>query len=570
MRTPREYYPKKAIVYTFEMSDCPECHGPLNVVYTSGPKVVQTMAGVLAIAHQPRCCSSPNCTRRQTVCKSAQWQQVAPRHCTYGYDVIAQIGWLRQTHYQRFEAIHEALRPRLQISESEVRHLYHERYLPLLACHERQYLDELRAISERKGLLLSLDGLCPQGGEPQLWVVRELQTGLTLRSGWLSRQDETAFINFLQPIADWGLQVLAVMSDKQRGLEPAVPAVFPHAKHSYCQMHYLKNAAEPVADEDEAMKISLRKRVRSEVGVLIRREKVAKPGVLTVTGLIPTPIEDPQEPVEADYRDNQAPPDSVTTEQEEIVQDLLRRVRYLLTLKGRPPFRLAGVEMFERLTEVKTCLDVLIHHRTDARLARLCQGLQAALLSAQPDYLKLRQAADWLKHIADLLDPEGNPDRSGAQVERDLFAYLDDIQRESQDSPRLRKFYQKIRQTSVNYAPGLFHCYDLPGLPRTNNDRESEFRDLNRRLLSTTGQQGLVKRIIHREGAWEVIPRPGSLRDTINALSQVDPTAFSQERQRIRDHRSRFRLHTRSAKQSRLQLEKLEQRWKALPPIDSS
>jgi hypothetical protein len=570
MRTPREYYPKKPIVYTFEMSDCPECHGPLNVVYTSGPKVVQTMAGVLAIAHQPRCCSSPNCTRRQTVCKSAQWQQVAPRHCTYGYDVIAQIGWLRQTHYQRFEAIHEALQPRLQISESEVRHLYHERYLPLLACHERQYLDELRAISERKGLLLSLDGLCPQGGEPQLWVVRELQTGLTLRSGWLSRQDETTFINFLQPIADWGLQVLAVMSDKQRGLEPAVPAVFPHAKHSYCQMHYLKNAAEPVADEDEAMKISLRKRVRSEVGVLIRREKVAKPGVLTVTGLIPTPIEDPQEPVEADYRDNQAPPDSVTTEQEEIVQDLLRRVRYLLTLKGRPPFRLAGVEMFERLTEVKTCLDVLIHHRTDARLARLCQGLQAALLSAQPDYLKLRQAADWLKHIADLLDPEGNPDRSGAQVERDLFTYLDDIQRESQDSPRLRKFYQKIRQTSVNYAPGLFHCYDLPGLPRTNNDRESEFRDLNRRLLSTTGQKGLVKRIIHRAGAWEVIPRPDSLRDTINALSQVDPDAFSQERQRIRNHRSRFRLHTRSAKQSRLQLEKLEQRWKALPPIDSS
>ncbi|MEJ2330967.1 MAG: hypothetical protein P8Z33_14220 [Gammaproteobacteria bacterium] len=225
--------------------------------------------------------------------------------------------------------------------------------------------------------------------------------------------------------------------------------------------------------------------------------------------------------------------------------------------------------MFERLTEVKTCLDVLIHHRSDARLARLCQGLQAALLSAQPDYLKLRQAADWLKHIADLLDPEGNPNRSGAQVERDLFTYLDDIQRESQDSPRLRKFYQKIRQTSVNYAPGLFHCYDLPGLPRTNNDRESEFRDLNRRLLSTTGQKGLVKRIIHREGAWEVIPRPDSLRDTINALSQVDPDVFSQERQRIRNHRSRFRLHTRSTKQSRLQLEKLEQRWKALPPINS-
>ena len=75
----------------------------------------------------------------------------------------------------------------------------------------------------------------------------------------------------------------------------------------------------------------------------------------------------------------------------------------------------------------------------------------------------------------------------------------------------------------------LFHCYDVRGLPRTNNDRESVFHDLNRRLLSTTGQKGLVKRIIHRKGAWETIPRPDTLRDTINALSQVGPEEFSHE-----------------------------------------
>jgi hypothetical protein len=260
----------------------------------------------------------------------------------------------------------------------------------------------------------------------------------------------------------------------------------------------------------------------------------------------------------------------VDIEQEAIVQDLLRRVRYLLTLKGRPPFRLAGVEMFERLSEVKTCLDTLIDHRPDPRLVELRQALQTALLSVQSDYTELRQAADWLEHIAALLDPEGQPNRSGAEVKQALFAYLDDIQPESPSSPRLHHLQQKIYQTSLNYAPGLFHCYDVPGLPRTNNDRETEFRDLNRRLLSTTGQKGLVKRILHREGAWELIPRPDSLRDTVKALSQVDPDEFSQERQRVRNHRSRFRLHTRSAKRSQAQLKQLEQRWKALPPIDSS
>jgi hypothetical protein len=490
-------------------------------------------------------------------------------HCTYGYDVIAQIGWQRQTHYERFEAIHHGLQPRLQISESEVRHLYHERYLPLLACHERQYLGELKAVSEHQGLILSLDGLAPEGGEPQLWLVRELQLGLTLRSGWLSRQDQDTFVNFLQPIADLGLRVVALMSDKQRGLEPAVPIVFPAAKHGFCQIHYLGNAAEPVAEEDQAMKVTLRKGVRSEVGVLIRREKVEKPGVLTVTGLIPTPAEEPDEPAEAGQV-SQTTPDPVDREHEAIVEDLLRRVRYLLTLKGRPPLRLAGVEMYERLTEVRTCLDALLDHRTDSRLTELRRGLHIALTSVQADYTELRHAANWLQHIADLLDPEGKPDRSGDQVQRDLSAYLEDVEQESQDSPRLSRFFNKIRKTTLSYSPGLFHCYDIPGLPRTNNDRESEFRDLNRRLLSTTGQKGLVKRIIQREGAWELIPHPDSLRDTANALSHVAPEDFSQERQRVRNHHARFRLHTRSAKRSQAQLKKLEQRWKALPPIDSS
>ncbi len=51
-------------------------------------------------------------------------------------------------------------------------------------------------------MLLTLDGLAPEGGEPQLWVVRELLSGITLRSGWMSQQDENAFVNFLRPIAD--------------------------------------------------------------------------------------------------------------------------------------------------------------------------------------------------------------------------------------------------------------------------------------------------------------------------------------------------------------------------------
>lgn len=183
--------------------------------------------------------------------------------------------------------------------------------------------------------------------------------------------------------------------------------------------------------------------------------------------------------------------------------------------------------MFERLSEVEACLDRLIRHRAEMRLLKLRQGLHAALQSVHTEDTDLRQAADWLDHIADLLDPEGKPHRTGAEVQIELFDYLDSIRQDSQLSPRLSRFCHKIRKTSLNYSSGLFHCYNVLNLPRTNNDRESEFRDLNRRLLSTTGQKGLVKRIIQRIGAWELIPRLGSFRDTLWALSHVDRMSSS-------------------------------------------
>ena len=242
----------------------------------------------------------------------------------------------------------------------------------------------------------------------------------------------------------------------------------------------------------------------------------------------------------------------------------------LLTLKGRPPLRLAGVEMFERLREVCACLERLLTKHDDPQLLHLHQGLQTALQSTQATYEFLHQAADWLEHIAYILDPQDHPTHSGSQVRQELFDYLDTIRLQSQDIPRLVALYQPIYRTTCNYAPGLFHTYDIPGLPRTNNARESEFRDLNRRLLATVGQKGLVKRIIQRQGAWEVIPKPTSLEATVQALSRVPEPDFLQERQRVRAHRNRFRLHTRSAKQALSQLKQLEQRWTNLHAANTS
>jgi hypothetical protein len=561
MRTPSGLYRTTPKIYTCEMGACPQCGQALvETSYLNGLKTVQKMDEVSTIAYRPKCCLNADCEGPKNNWPSASWQSIAPKYSIFGYDVIAQIGWERQKGRMDFGRLHANLSGRIRISESQVRYLYQQRYLPLLACHERQHLSELEALGRQGGLLLGLDGLMPEGGEPQLWVIRELQTGWTLRSGWMNSQEEVAFVAFMQPIADLGLPVIAVMSDKQRGLLPAVKAVFPTALHGFCQVHYLDNAAEPVAAADEQMKIELRQGVRAEVGDLIRQKQAEKPTTLVVTGILPSLLPAvPEQPATLE------PAATVERERETIVQDILARVRYLLTLKGRPPFRLAGIEMFARLQEVVVCLQTLIKHQPEPRLLQLLTGLQKSLAATQPTYVELCQAATWLADLANTLDPDGKPIRTAEQVQSEWLACLTQIETQANLSPRLLEFSTKISKVSRSYAPGLFHTYDTPAMPRTNNDRESEFRRLRQRLLRTTGQTGATRRLLLRQGAWELIPGLPSLAETTAAISHVEYDEFLQERQRVRIHRAPFRLHTRSVRQSEIQLKKLIQRWNALP-----
>jgi hypothetical protein len=250
MRTPKELYPSARVIYKPELSACPHCEGSLMMYnYLTWDKTVQTMDGVLSIASRPGHCANPTCPEHNMQLLSAEGQQIALPNSTYGYDVLARIGWSRQERRDIFAEIRDDLSSRVQISESHVRYLYRQVYLPLLACHERQYWDHLaQAAQQHGGLIITTDGLAPEGGEPQLWFIRELLTGLTLRSGWLSRFDQATFEAFLQPLAQLPWPILAVLSDKQKGLLPAVSTVLPGARHHFCHAHYLKNLAEPLAD----------------------------------------------------------------------------------------------------------------------------------------------------------------------------------------------------------------------------------------------------------------------------------------------------------------------------------
>jgi hypothetical protein len=146
-----------------------------------------------------------------------------------------------------------------------VDHLY-ARYQVLMGCAERLEVERLQAVvAERGGLIISIDGLEPEGASEQLWVVREVQEDVILVVGWLSRVNHKTLGALLQPVVDLGLPILATVSDKQGCVRKALEEVWPDVPHQWCQSHYLSNAAKPMYNHDSALKTELRKTIRREI-----------------------------------------------------------------------------------------------------------------------------------------------------------------------------------------------------------------------------------------------------------------------------------------------------------------
>jgi len=532
-------------------------------------KTVQTLDRVLSLAARPGHCPQATCPGSRMRLLSAQAQQMAPAGSTYGDDVLVRIGWRRQHQRATSGEMHPALSSQRASSASHVRDLSQSFSLPLLACHERQPRDRLAQVAKAQGgVIIALDGLAPQGGAPQSWGMRELSTGLTLRSGWLCQQDQPTFEAFLEPLKPLEWPMLAVLSDKPTGVVPAVATGLPHRRHQLCQAHSRRHLAEPLAEADAAVKGELRQRVRQPVGHVIRQEPRTEPGqagVLTVTGLVPSPLKAPQALV-SHHPTPRVSPLAPEPDADEVVSPLLRHTRSLLTLKGRPPLRLAGIETSERRDNVARCRLERLAQRYEPRLAQLSQGRQAAVAPCAQTHQAWPPGAAWRRAIADLFEPVPSRPIIAAHVAGPLRDSLDTVRRWPQATPTFSPCALHLDTVSRSSWSGLFHCSDVPGLARTNNARASRFRDTSRRVLRITGQKGFTPRMRQRQGAWELLPQPPTEAKIREALRQTPTEDLAQERQRFAAHRQRFRMQSRSLRQTQMPLDQLRQRWSALPP----
>ena len=80
----------------------------------------------------------------------------------------------------------------------------------------------------------------------------------------------------------------------------------------------------------------------------------------------------------------------------------------------------------------------------------------------------IRTTFGWVHQAARLL--ENDDAVSGDEIRRRMEALLAEITDEQATVGTLQPAVAHFLKVSASYWPGLFHCYDVSGLPRTNND----------------------------------------------------------------------------------------------------
>jgi hypothetical protein len=120
-------------------------------------------------------------------------------------------------------------------------------------------------------------------------------------------------------------------------------------------------------------------------------------------------------------------------------------------------------------------------------LSQLKQTISKALTQTMPLFEPIVIAFDWVHQAATLLDNELNV--NGQQVRQRFEQLLQTMEVRKEQTGSLASGVEHFLKVTRSYAPGLFHCYDLQDLPRTNNDLEQLFGRWRHHQRRCTGRK---------------------------------------------------------------------------------
>ena len=114
---------------------------------------------------------------------------------------------------------------------------------------------------------------------------------------------------------------------------------------------------------------------------------------------------------------------------------------------------------------------------------------------------------------------------------------------------------------SRSYWPGLFHCYETDGLPRTNNDLEQFFGSHRHHERRASGRKAASPGLVLR-GEARLLAAAATRQHAYTAeeLAAADPAKQAELRQRLEARRQRRVNRTRFRRDPHAFLQQLEEK----------
>jgi hypothetical protein len=172
----------------------------------------------------------------------------------------------------------------------------------------------------------------------------------------------------------------------------------------------------------------------------------------------------------------------------------------------------------------------------------LRRGLDATA-SLWPD---VRVAYGWVHRAAHILNNDAQS--TDAAVKRRLQGLLGAMGQHQAKAGALAPAVGHFLKVSRSYWPGLFHCYSVPDLPRTNNELEQFFGAYRYHERRATGRKGASPAVVLRGSVRLVACAATRLRpftgaelapDTVSAWQELRQALETRRHQRTQ--RRRFR-----------------------------
>lgn len=176
-------------------------------------------------------------------------------------------------------------------------------------------------------------------------------------------------------------------------------------------------------------------------------------------------------------------------------------------------------------------------------LGRLQTILRRGLAATASLWPEVRVAYGWVHRAAHILNNDAQ--YTGATVKRRLQGLLGAMRQHHAKAGPLASAVEHFLKVSRSYWPGLFHCYSVPDLPRTNNDLEQFFGAYRYHERRATGRKVASPAVVLRGAVRLVACAATHIHPFMSDALAPDPVSAWQELRRALETRRHQRTQRR-------------------------